>query len=1837
MLFSHLPTMMSVRGALADIPNPTHHIDKCVMIDNLLVRSQKTLLIPSHSEGLPYQIRYQLATRRPHYLVKSLVHSIMMYGYGDTTSNAQNNEEVDVYYDREDRAPYLQVSSSDMAVQIQKSQQKQDKDDDNNKEEADAAAGGNKQSVMKRVSSFSIMARGAINSSTTTTNSNTPGQREAPTASLRNRNGANHSNIATNGTHDSYSAHTTMTPSWRLRDRMKTVGVGLVMALNVGTDPPDITKPHPCAKLQCWMDPSSVTRQKAKEKIGERLESQYARWQQQRAARPLKYRRALDPTVEDVRALCLWLRRQARHERILLHYNGHGVPRPTANGEIWVFDKNHTEYIPLSVSDLRQWMGKPSIVVLDCSSAGILIPFLTCPLPSENENVNNNNPSSTSTTTTTTPTSPEPQDMETAASNWVKDTIVLCPTSDQEWLPMHPDYPADVFTSCLTTPIQMALRWFVRRNRQSMGGLNPEAVDAIPGKPNDRKTPLGELNWIFTAVTDSIAWNVLPKALFQRLFRQDLLVASMFRNFLLADRILRSLNCTPQSYPPLPPGVADHPMWQAWDLACETCLAGLLKDGILGNHVVKSVAPTPTTTTTTSLDGTETTASILAPPASTTPPLPEAPKTGPASSISSPFFSEQLTAFEIWLEFASIHKATLEGWEGDEDPPLESPEQLPVVLQVLLSQVHRIRALLLLRRFLDLGPWAVNLSLSLGIFPYVMKLLQSPEYKSLLVSIWASILKFDPSCQVDLVKDGALPHFIQPLTTWNVSNNKLAADAAKQRTLSAFALAATCYNYPTAQTECLRQNLHGHCCALLSSFSKSGERGGHDPNHQPHLAQYEYEQDQAESSQNHLPPTARLWLCICLGNLVKNNLPAQQEAYNSNVHRCLASQFQDKSPSVRAAVCYALACLLEHTPRSIAVVPNKGGGVVLPSTPTPHNMAPPSYTHNAPGVTPFSPGAQGLVPLQMSATTMSVPAALTASTVMSGQLRPNMGNQPPNDGMGNPMWNPQGQPQGPHQVLGPPQMHVQQGHPQGGPQPHLLHQHQQPLNPRMVAPPNAGQPGMRMGPPGQPMMSPGGAPLSHQQHLLRPQPGQPMTAPMLGSHRGQTVVMNVMSPHHSHGSPGGGTPHLMTQMVPPPVSPENMSRRRPSVFEDTLRVELDLNVVEILLKALNDGSTVVRYEAIMALGCVIGKYLAAYLVVAEEMSTSSPPTAEEKESEKQPVRANIVPSPQGVTRLMLDQFAASWKAIRSVQHKDTHPNIARAANAIVSVVHEQLLDLRVEIEMKASEEAKMASDTLAGIEEEGVDIERTFSEQLLVLSPDTDGPRRQIQSDGPLHRLPFRRTASDLGTPFGWQSNSNDPRNAMQLSQGSCDALESTNQHRKEYSLPKSKFYEWKTETFQSSYDSSEDDFLLERDPLCPSGAAHAYQRRRNMAVREAGRKLAQHFVALAPKPPKRKQGLDMMLEDDDEADEKDLSLKVDLKLREKKLLRNTGVEMTSMLKFHAYEDVLMVCDNQGGISVWDYEKGNRCSVYQNCNPKGSRMTTAFWINESSSSLFFVGCDDGSARIWDGIVESNGEISREPPTLASAFFADPDITAGQRGGSGLICEWQQFSGTLIAGGNSKHIRCWDLAAEQCGTVIETNSEACVTTLTTAWDSDHGAMSTGYQGMGPDIIVAGHGDGTLKLFDIRAPQNAAAAVTPGRRSRGRPTMFTEHASWIVDTSFTGYGGRFEIISGSVAGDVRAWDLRASSSLRTLDVQRSPMTALSVHKQIPIAATGSHAQFIKIMTLEGETLQVARFHEEMKGHRIGPVSCLEFHKHKLLLAAGATNSLVSIYEPKHKPLR
>ena len=283
-----------------------------------------------------------------------------------------------------------------------------------------------------------------------------------------------------------------------------------------------------------------------------------------------------------------------------------------------------------------------------------------------------------------------------------EDVIILGSCDATAQLPPNPELPADIFTACLTTPLRMALR-FACRNAllYAPGG----AIDTLPGALSDRRSPLGELNWIFTAVTDSIAWDMLPRALFRRLFRQDLLLASLFRNFLIAQRVMARAGLYPVSAPALPP-MHRHPLWEAFDLVTE---AAICDDVARRDHA----APPP-------------------------PP--------------SPFFSDQLTAFEVWLRL---------GARGTQRPP----EQLPILLQVLLSPTHRLRALVLLGRFVSLGAWAVSEMLSVGIFPYILKLLLSAatELRPPLLFIWSKVLLHDTSCQTDLQRDAAHAFFIEVL------------------------------------------------------------------------------------------------------------------------------------------------------------------------------------------------------------------------------------------------------------------------------------------------------------------------------------------------------------------------------------------------------------------------------------------------------------------------------------------------------------------------------------------------------------------------------------------------------------------------------------------------------------------------------------------------------------------------------------------------------------------------------------------------------------------------------------------------------------------------------------------------------------------------------------------------------------------------------------------------------------------------------------------------------------------------------------------------------------------
>lgn len=547
------------------------------------------------------------------------------------------------------------------------------------------------------------------------------------------------------------SVNREQTESWRIADRHRTVNAALVLCLNLGVDPPDIIKTQPCAKMEAWINPTHITdSKKAIEQIGKNLQSQY-----ETLSTRTKYKQCLDPNVEDAKRFCMGLRRSAREERILFHYNGHGVPRPTRSGEIWVFNRGYTQYIPVSVYELQTWLGAPVIYCYDCSGAGHIVNnFLKFVEKRKNEELKNGQR--------------DPAATPAAAYDMC---IQMAACRADEVLPMHPNLPADMFTCCITTPVEIAVKWFVMQNN-SLLGLDPEKT-SIPGKVTDRRTPLGELNWIFTAITDTIAWSALDTPLFKRLFRQDLVVAAMFRNFLLAVRIMRVHNCHPVSHPELP-DTHSHPLWASWDLAVNQCLLQL-------------------------------------------PAMEKAEKEGRTYNYQhSDFFEQQLTAFETWLQYNYTDLS-------------KPPQQLPVLLQVLLSQIHRLRALVLLSRYLDLGPQAVHIALSIGFFIYVLKLLQSPapELKPVLVFIWARIMAVEAEdVQHELVKENGYSYFVNILTqnASKVAEQPSESDAEdddavpsqEHLAMCAFILAQFCRDYPPGQRLCAVPELFSALSTLMA-------------------------------------------------------------------------------------------------------------------------------------------------------------------------------------------------------------------------------------------------------------------------------------------------------------------------------------------------------------------------------------------------------------------------------------------------------------------------------------------------------------------------------------------------------------------------------------------------------------------------------------------------------------------------------------------------------------------------------------------------------------------------------------------------------------------------------------------------------------------------------------------------------------------------------------------------------------------------------------------------------------------------------------------------------------
>eukprot|EP01039_Chlorochromonas_danica_P010249 gene10249-11344_t len=1739
--------------------------------------------------------------------------------------------------------------------------------------------------------------------------------------------------------------------SWRLKGRMKTAGVALVVCLNIGVDPPDVVKPNPCGRKECWFDPTPL-KQKGLDMIGQLLQQQYEKWQAK-----AKYRPLLDPSSEDLRKVCMSLRKNCRQDRILFHYNGHGVPKPTKNGELWVFGKHHTHYTPVAVREVRAWIGDPTIYVLDCSGAGMLIPHLVENLGKEDDA----SPFAATDDTSSKSNQPNESSLSLASAGGGLDSgsVVLAACKANEHLPFHPDYPADIFTSCLTTPTTIAIRWFILQNPESMRDANPSIAETIPGKDNDRKSPRGELNWILTAITDTIAWNTLPAKMFKRMFRHDLLVASLFRNFLMAKRIMKSFNCTPQSYPPLPDSTT-HSLWQAWDMA-------------LGSFLTQQIS--------------------LQKGSSMTLPANNMAFNMP-SNLS--FFTDQLSAFEMWLDFGTANS-----------PP---PLQLPVVLQVLLSQSHRLRALQLLKRYLSLGLEAVKVALILGIYPYIVKLLQNPaeETKQILISIWAAIIGFDASCRQELIREKSQVYFIQSMTS--------ATTSASQRCLAAFVLSEICNGSKEGQQSCIQLGLHRACTNCFG-------------------------QDEVMKCS-----TLKLWICLCLFKLSEEFLWAKYLCITEAGHTQLYPLLIDPDPTVRTAAVLALGELFGASSLSNNAPSAAGSGSATPSFRQMQTSLSSSNSDERDGSVRNSfVEEKDLIEAELQlalqilecCTDGSVMVRLEAVYALSKFLvqpahidcvkivakaiyeryhEKKNANRSTSRGSASP--SAEGPSYGKPVVypwfLTPTESRAIAEQVEA-----FIEVRNEEWNEKNTGGANRGR-----------AESSNNVLANHpgRQSLLKGQYDgdlqslESKTASSADSKVDQSNTNNNNEPSLATLMASayvrlwlalteveGKDPHALISQAVATIrfrvhaliaidERDRIYPRIPSAMNSFNNRDFLGNQINQGSSTKNNGNNSVFFSPDTPGDAANNNY--SFGNFSENNLT--PGAGSGRPPVNFPNWSMVSPPPRQTDGKMKREISnrdiqadglggGSYFASGNPDGFPTTPGQRDLTNNTMSTPYQGALPTPPAPQGPGNggggDSFYLHPFSPMGAPYGSPSRPKTikFLGKLPLSSPNAGSLNDPNLLDG-------GAAAGSLG---GLSANNNVIRNSTQIAAGvlATPVVSGSNHlqnNASSRSTPPAKnvfmdvFKDYLNYTeedlmicFSSNhYEMAKKKFLEPsiynfdpfQDPLSIEAKQNEYRAAKLKEMMTNERSLAEMFRDVEDRSN------DILFMDRNKGKFGDdgvygsygssmgqrtpppptvASSSNICKFEQKGNTMTLDSPMTpSMVMFHAFQDVVVAC-HDNTVEVWSTSSHARLmeiknkhvlrnytvmqsggadtsktALYRGTSHTGgqssavishshsqsqqsvtnihhhvnvnnninsmmntvsaigqrdsngmpvrsnspaaavvgdivavganntARITAMTWINESYDALLLLGSDDGVVRVWrdtshsdftqsNAYTVSNNNVSGTagannpgtPPApavgnassveLATAFCALPDIDLASRG-SGTVLSWQQTAGTLVVGGNSNTIRVWDVGREQNVRTFHTGHETCLTALATTTVSNRAFSSVlppAQHMLQPDIdntpvtwTFAGFADGSIAIYDERVHTNG-----------GRVHFSHSHSNWVSHAHLR--ADVAEVIIGSVRGTVKFWDLRTQRTYKTLEVQKSPLTALSVHSCAPIISTGSHAQFIKILTLSGEQIgNIIKYYDGFLGQRIGPVCSLAFHPHKLLLAASATDGVVSLFQ-------
>ncbi|KAF4663765.1 hypothetical protein FOZ61_001387 [Perkinsus olseni] len=420
-----------------------------------------------------------------------------------------------------------------------------------------------------------------------------------------------------------------------------------------------------------------------------------------------------DPTPDHLRRVCHTARRSTT-ERIVFHYlsyhSGSGVTDSQPSGlhgrSLPMYNQALDECSPIGIHKLIGWLAKPTIYIFDCDFAGSYVDAFH-------------------EAGVFFPDDGGPSHHASSSSN---STYILASCGRHEQNPhLGPTLPSQLLTACLTAPLKTSLQFlcsgFSGPSSTCLLGLDSEDIQTklelllsrlgettvSEDGPNEVRSSaeFRQLNSVFTSIMNSIAWSTLSAESYETLFRKDVVLASLFRNYLLAQRLLSLVGITSVSTPKLP-DCGQHPLWETWELVLESSILHVIQSEPRHNSLLPSVTRVP----------------------GRSPPVRE-------------FFNDQLRAFSIWLR-GRMHSRDHAGDHGSQDHG--RTRELPILLQVLSHSVNRLCSLRLLAAYCDLGRSEIRLCLKAGLLPYLQKLLpksSSTEASGLVLFLWAKVVALE--------------------------------------------------------------------------------------------------------------------------------------------------------------------------------------------------------------------------------------------------------------------------------------------------------------------------------------------------------------------------------------------------------------------------------------------------------------------------------------------------------------------------------------------------------------------------------------------------------------------------------------------------------------------------------------------------------------------------------------------------------------------------------------------------------------------------------------------------------------------------------------------------------------------------------------------------------------------------------------------------------------------------------------------------------------------------------------------------------------------------------------